>query len=89
MAPLCPSVPSFRVLDARCVDATTHDPRPAQVKLRNPKKSTGFFEYDRKVLRFYGIWDSRARLFGDQVPISCPRLLLLLRQPCPSERPLT
>jgi hypothetical protein len=56
-------------------------PRPTQVKLRNPKKSTGFFEYDRKVLRFYGIWDSRARLFGDQVlpSLACPRLLLLLR----------
>lgn len=29
------------------------------------KKKSGFFEYDRKVLRFFGIWDSRDTLFGD------------------------
>jgi hypothetical protein len=59
--------------------ATVYDPRvnasvalvarTAQVKARTTKKSTGFFEYDRKVLRFYGIWDSRARLFGDQLKV--------------------
>ena len=37
--------------------------------MRNTKKSTGFFEYDRKVLRFYGMWDSRDRLFGDELKV--------------------
>ena len=42
---------------------------PHQVGMRNTKKSTGFFEYDRKVLRFYGMWDSRDRLFGDELKV--------------------
>lgn len=33
------------------------------------KKSLGFFEYDRKVLRFFGIWDSRVKLFGDALQV--------------------
>eukprot|EP01038_Epipyxis_sp_PR26KG_P005136 gene5136-7153_t len=35
------------------------------------KKSSkaGFFEYDRKVLRFYGVWDCRAILFGDEIKV--------------------
>ncbi len=31
------------------------------------KAKLGFFEYDRKVLRFFGVWDSRAMLFGDEL----------------------
>jgi hypothetical protein len=34
-----------------------------------PKAQLGFFEYDRKVLRFYGVWDSRAMLFGDELHV--------------------
>lgn len=33
------------------------------------KKGQGFFEYDRKVLRFFGVWDSRSTLFGDQLRV--------------------
>lgn len=33
------------------------------------KKRSGFFEYDRKVLRFFGVWDSRETLFGDQIKV--------------------
>lgn len=33
------------------------------------RKKNGFFEYDRAVLRFYGIWDSRSSLFGDLVRV--------------------
>jgi hypothetical protein len=33
------------------------------------KKKSGFFEYDRKVLRFYGVWDSREALFGDVIRV--------------------
>lgn len=31
--------------------------------------SAGFFEYDRKVLRFYCIWDNRSMLFGDRLQV--------------------
>lgn len=33
------------------------------------KKRSGFFEYDRKVLRFFGVWDSRETLFGDVIKV--------------------
>ncbi len=33
------------------------------------KAKLGFFEYDRKVLRFYGVWDNRALLFGDELHV--------------------
>lgn len=33
------------------------------------KKKSGFFEYDRKVLRFFGVWDSRETLFGDVIRV--------------------
>lgn len=33
------------------------------------KKKQGFFEYDRKVLRFYGVWDSSSTLFGDTIKV--------------------
>ena len=36
-------------------------------KLKN--KSLGFFQYDRKVLRFYGVWDCRSLLFGDDLKV--------------------
>lgn len=29
----------------------------------------GFFEYDRKVLRYYGIWDTSSQLFGDSLRV--------------------
>ncbi len=32
-------------------------------------KRAGFFDYDRKVLRFYGVWDSRSMLFGDVIQV--------------------
>eukprot|EP01031_Cornospumella_fuschlensis_P026714 gene26714-32282_t len=33
------------------------------------RRKNGFFEYDRKVLRFYGVWDSRNALFGDLIRV--------------------
>jgi len=33
------------------------------------KRRAGFFDYDRKVLRFYGVWDSRDMLFGDKIRV--------------------
>jgi len=32
-------------------------------------KHQGFFEYDRKVLRFYGVWDQTDMLFGDELRV--------------------
>ena len=29
-------------------------------------KNLGFYEYERKVLRFFGVWDGRENLFGDE-----------------------
>lgn len=31
--------------------------------------SAGFYEYDRKVLRFYCLWDNRSQLYGDVVKV--------------------
>lgn len=48
-------------------------PGNSRAALRNgglPRsRKNGFFEYDRKVLRFYGVWDSRTSLFGDLVHV--------------------
>eukprot|EP00605_Chrysophyceae_sp_TOSAG23-4_P002522 GSChrysophyteH1.ASY1.ANO1.2787.1 assembled CDS len=32
-------------------------------------KNLGFYEYERKVLRFFGIWDGRENLFGDDLKV--------------------
>ena len=32
-------------------------------------KVLGAFEFGRKVLRFYGVWDCRANLFGDELKV--------------------
>jgi hypothetical protein len=32
-------------------------------------KNLGFYEYERKVLRFFGCWDSREILFGDEMNV--------------------
>ena len=32
-------------------------------------KNLGFYEYERKVLRFYGVWDGRENLFGDELKV--------------------
>lgn len=34
-----------------------------------------FFEYDRKVLRFFGVWDSRNLLFGEIIPVKIHYIL--------------
>jgi hypothetical protein len=42
---------------------------PSRGRRTKSNKQLGFFEYDRKVLRFYGVWDSRANLFGDELRV--------------------
>ena len=32
-------------------------------------ESLAFFEYDKKVLRFYGVWDNRNQLYGDKINV--------------------
>ena len=41
--------------------------RPLRIKSNEQKNYplTNFLEYDRKVLRFYCVWDNRSKLFGD------------------------
>lgn len=56
--------------------STVYDPksrpglsRGKTAKKHKPPAKLGFFEYDRKVLRFYGVWDSRNNLFGDELKV--------------------
>lgn len=55
-----------------------YDPRTRAGNRRSPsrcssthesKRRSGFFEYDRKVLRFFGVWDSSSSLFGDAIKV--------------------
>jgi hypothetical protein len=50
-------------------DAHRNRLSPSRSRRSKSKKMLGFFEYDRKVLRFYGVWDSRANLFGDELHV--------------------
>eukprot|EP01039_Chlorochromonas_danica_P007858 gene7858-8670_t len=34
-----------------------------------PRRKNGFYDYDRAVLRFFGVWDSREALFGDLIKV--------------------
>ena len=36
-------------------------------KQKKENKMAGFYEYDRKVLRFFGTWDSSSQFFGDEL----------------------
>jgi EF-hand domain-containing protein 1 len=51
------------------------DPKMRPGNLRHKKvshkslKNLGFYEYERKVLRFFGIWDGRENLFGDDLKV--------------------
>lgn len=40
-------------------------PRTAQREMKNKN----YFQYDTKVLRFYGVWDCRGMLFGDEINV--------------------
>lgn len=33
------------------------------------EESRAFFQYDKKILRFYGIWDNRNQLYGDVIQV--------------------
>ena len=57
------------VYDPRITQTAAREARLKQKRHTNTaaKKTTGFFAFDRKVLRFFGVWDNRARLFGDQL----------------------
>lgn len=63
MTPGSPSGDSNRNLSPAKSVASYHPGSVAR------KKGQGFFEYDRKVLRFFGVWDSRSTLFGDQLRV--------------------
>eukprot|EP00600_Ochromonadales_sp_CCMP1393_P005894 CAMPEP_0174964952 /NCGR_PEP_ID=MMETSP0004_2-20121128/6172_1 /TAXON_ID=420556 /ORGANISM="Ochromonas sp., Strain CCMP1393" /LENGTH=711 /DNA_ID=CAMNT_0016213747 /DNA_START=18 /DNA_END=2153 /DNA_ORIENTATION=+ len=55
---------------------TTYDPsKRAGMTRGTTRQSTGdsrnrsYFQYDTKVLRFYGVWDCRDMLFGDEINV--------------------
>lgn len=51
---------------ANIVRSTRPTPKNfAKIELK--KKMTGFYEHDRKVLRFFGVWDSTSQFFGDEL----------------------
>jgi hypothetical protein len=58
--------------DARPSSSYYWDPKLRPGNLRPKKiahktlKNLGFYEYERKVLRFFGCWDGREELFGDE-----------------------
>lgn len=58
--------------DGRPQSALYWDPKLRPGNLRSKKvvhktiKNLGFYEYERKVLRFFGCWDGREELFGDE-----------------------
>lgn len=39
------------------------------MKSKGKPKVLGAFEFGRKVLRFYGVWDCRSNLFGDELKV--------------------
>jgi len=57
------------------LSANYWDPAKRPGNLRPQKKHSkgiknlGFYEHERKVLRFFGIWDSREILFGDEIRV--------------------
>ncbi len=58
--------------DARPTSSYYWDPKLRPGNLRPKKiahktlKNLGFYEYERKVLRFFGCWDGSEQLFGDE-----------------------
>ena len=58
--------------DARPTSSYYWDPKLRPGNLRSKKiahktlKNLGFYEYERKVLRFFGCWDGSEQLFGDE-----------------------
>jgi hypothetical protein len=61
---------------------TVYDPksragmsRAAPRKTARETKNKDYFQYDTKVLRFYGVWDSRGMLFGDELNVKLHYLL--------------
>lgn len=67
--------------EARKLPQSVYDPKTRPGMPREPVKSynaarkkgqkgvLGFFEFDRKVLRFFGAWDCRDTLFGDDLRV--------------------
>lgn len=50
------------------------NPRGANIKSASHKgaksfKASDFFEYDKKTLRFFALWDNRKELFGDKIMV--------------------
>jgi hypothetical protein len=58
--------------DVRPLSSLYWDPKLRPGNLRSKKmthktlKNLGFYEYERKVLRFFGCWDGSEQLFGDE-----------------------
>jgi hypothetical protein len=62
--------------------ATMYDPKDRPGMSRAPPrtaaretKNKDYFQYDTKVLRFYGVWDCRDQLFGDEINVKVHYLL--------------
>jgi hypothetical protein len=62
--------------------ATYHDPKVMRAQKKHNKyndaaltamihnkKTSGFHMYDRMVLRFFGVWDCKKDLFGEEIPV--------------------
>jgi len=63
-------LPSTYIDGSRSVRSShsrTSEVDPAQV--HNSKKMTGFHQYGRMILRFFGVWDSQGDLFGDELQV--------------------
>jgi hypothetical protein len=59
--------PTYVSPTARVRSVRNKDLDPASI--HNSKKITGFHQYGRMVLRFFGVWDSQGDLFGDELQV--------------------
>ena len=50
-------------------------PRNSTSSMSLASKNKDYFQYDTKVLRFYGVWDCRNMLFGDEINVKIHYIL--------------
>lgn len=58
--------PSLPIPSTLYDPAASRGPPRKKIKAKSIAK-TGFYQYDRKVLRFFGVWDSTKQFFGDEL----------------------
>lgn len=63
--PLCPGVGACRLRHSGGTEDTMWCLARRNKSLEELRK---FFDYDRKVLRFFCVWDDRRNLYGDNIP---------------------